>query len=57
MVKNLLENFANDDILFDYVNSWNVFILKKKIKTKNMIIKNLILVFVLVCIIVKWYKY
>ena len=51
--KDLIETFANDDTDLDYVNRWNVPLIKKKIKTKNMIIINSILVCVIIYLIVK----
>ena len=44
--KDLIESFSNQNTDFDYVNRWNVPLLKKKVKTKNMIIINSILYWV-----------
>ena len=51
--RDLIETFANDKTDLDYVNRWNVPLLKKKIKTKNMIIINSILLCVIIFLIVK----
>ena len=42
--KDIIETFAKDDVDLDYANRWNAPLLKKKVKTKTMIIINLILV-------------
>ncbi len=51
--KDLIESFSNQNTDFDYVNRWNVPLLKKKVKTKNMIIINSILICVIIYLIVK----
>ena len=51
--KDLIETFAKDDVNLDYANRWNAPLLKKKVKTKTMIIINAILVCVMIYLIVK----
>ena len=51
--RDLIETFANEETDLDYVNRWNVPLLKKKVKTKNMIIINSIMVCVIIYLIVK----
>ena len=51
--KDLIETFAKDDVDLDYANRWNAPLLKKKVKTKTMIIINAILVCVMIYLIVK----
>ena len=51
--KDLIEKFAEDDVDLDYANRWNVPLLKKKLKTKTMIVVNSILVCVIIYLIVK----
>ena len=51
--KDLIETFAKDDIDLDYANRWNAPLLKKKVKTKTMIIINSILVCIMIYLIVK----
>ena len=51
--KDLIETFAKDDVDLDYANRWNVPLLKKKVKTKTMIIINSILVCIMIYLIVK----
>ena len=51
--KDLIEKFAEDDVDLDYANRWNAPLLKKKLKTKTMIIVNSILVCVIIYLIVK----
>ena len=51
--KDLMETFAKDDIDQDYANRWNAPLLKKKLKTKTMIIINSILVCVIMYLIFK----
>ena len=51
--KDLIETFAKDDVDLDYANRWNAPLLKKKVKTKTMIIINSILVCVVIYLIVK----
>ena len=51
--KDLIETFSNQNTDFDYVNRWNVPLLKKKVKTKNMIIINSFLICVIIYLIVK----
>ena len=52
--KDLIETFAKDDVDLDYANRWNAPLLKKKLKTKTMIVVNSILVCVIIYLIVKW---
>ena len=52
-VKDLIEKFAEDDVDLDYANRWNAPLLKKKLKTKTMIVVNSILVCVIIYLIVK----
>ena len=51
--KDLIEKFAEDDVDLDYANRWNAPLLKKKLKTKAMIVVNSILVCVIIYLIVK----
>ena len=51
--KDLIETFAKDDVDLDYANRWNAPLLKKKLKTKTMILVNSILVCVIIYLIVK----
>ena len=51
--KDLIETFAKDDVNLDYANRWNAPLLKKKVKTKTMIIINSILVCIMIYLIVK----
>ena len=51
--KDLIEKFAEDDVDLDYANRWNAPLLKKKLKTKTMIVVNSILVSVIIYLIVK----
>ena len=51
--KDLIETFSKDDVDLDYANRWNAPLLKKKLKTKTMIVVNSILVCVIIYLIVK----
>ena len=51
--KDIIETFAKDDVDLDYANRWNAPLLKKKVKTKTMIVVNSILVCVIIYLIVK----
>ena len=51
--KDLIETFAKDDVDLDYAKRWNAPLLKKKLKTKTMIVVNSILVCVIIYLIVK----
>ena len=51
--KDLIEIFAKNDVDLDYANRWNAPLLKKKVKTKTMIIINSILVCIMIYLIVK----
>ena len=51
--KDLIEKFANHDVDLDYANRWNAPLLKKKLKTKTMIIINTILVCIIIFLIMK----
>ena len=51
--KDIIETFAKDDVDLDYANRWNAPLLKKKVKTKTMIIINATLVCVIIFLILK----
>ena len=51
--KDLIEIFAKDNFDLVYANRWNAPLLKKKVKTKTMIIINSILVCIMIYLIVK----
>ena len=51
--KDLIEIFAKDDVDLDYANRWNAPLLKKKVKTKTMIIINAMLLCIMIYLIVK----
>ena len=51
--KDLIEKFSKHDVDLDYANRWNAPLLKKKLKTKTMIVVNSILVCVMIYLIVK----
>ena len=51
--KDLIETFSKNDVDLDYANRWNAPLLKKKLKTKTMIVVNSILVCVIIYLIVK----
>ena len=51
--KGLIEKFAKHDVDLDYANRWNAPLLKKKLKTKTMIVVNSILICVIIYLIVK----
>ena len=51
--KDLIETFAKNDVDLDYANRWNAPLLKKKLKTKTMIVVNSILICVIIYLIVK----
>ena len=51
--KDLIETFAKDDVDLDYANRWNAPLLKKKLKTKTMIVVNSILVCIIIFLIIK----
>ena len=51
--RDLIESFSNQDTDFDFINRWNVPLLKKKVKIKNMIIINSILLCIIIYLIVK----
>ncbi len=51
--KDLIETFAKDNVDLDYANRWNAPLLKKKLKTKTMIVVNSILICVIIYLIVK----
>ena len=50
--RDLIETFANEETDLDYINRWNVPLLKKKVKTKTMIIVNSILVGIIVYLVI-----
>ena len=51
--KDLIEKFSKHEVDLDYANRWNAPLLKKKLKTKTMIVVNSILVCVIIYLIVK----
>ena len=51
--KDLLAKFAKGEADLDYANKWNAPLLKKKVKTKTMIIINSILVCIMMYLIMK----
>ena len=51
--KDLIETFAKDNVDLFYANRWNAPLLKKKVKTKTMIIINSILVCIMIYLLVK----
>ena len=51
--KDLIEKFSKHDVDLDYANRWNAPLLKKKLKTKTMIVVNSVLVCVIIYLIVK----
>ena len=51
--KDLIEKFSKHEVDLDYVNRWNAPLLKKKLKTKTMIVVNSILICVIIYLIVK----
>ena len=51
--KDLIKKFAKDNVDLDYANRWNAPLLKKKVKTKTMIVINSILVCILIYLIFK----
>ena len=51
--KVIIKTFAKDNVDLDYANRWNAPLLKKKVKTKTMIIINSILVCIMIYLIVK----
>ena len=51
--KDLIEKFAKHDVDLDNANRWNAPLLKKKLKTKTMIVVNSILICVIIYLIVK----
>ena len=51
--KDLIEKFSKHDVDLDYANRWNAPLLKKKLKTKTMIVVNSILICVIIYLIVK----
>ena len=51
--KDLIETFAKDDVDLDYATRWNAPLLKKKVKTKTMIIINSILICIIMYLIMK----
>ena len=51
--KDLIEKFSKHDVDLDYANLWNAPLLKKKLKTKTMIVVNSILICVIIYLIVK----
>ena len=51
--KDLIETFAKDDVDLDYANRWNAPLIKKKLKTKTMIVVNTILVGIIIFLIIK----
>ena len=51
--KDLIEKFSKHEVDIDYANRWNAPLLKKKLKTKTMIVVNSILICVIIYLIVK----
>ena len=51
--KDLIEKFSKHEVDLDYANRWNAPLLKKKLKTKTMIVVNSILICVIIYLIVK----
>ena len=51
--KDLIEKFSKHEVDLDYANRWNSPLLKKKLKTKTMIVVNSILICVIIYLIVK----
>ena len=51
--KVIIKTFAKDNLYLDYTNRWNVPFLKKKVKTKNMLIINSFLICLIIFLILK----
>ena len=51
--KDLIEKFSKHEVDLDYANRWNAPLLKKKLKTKTMIVVISILICVIIYLIVK----
>ena len=51
--KDLIAKFAKGEVDLDYANKWNTPLLKKKVKTKTMIIINSILICIIMYLIMK----
>ena len=51
--KVIIKTFAKDNVDLDYTNRWNVPFLKKKVKTKNMLIINSFLICLIIFLIFK----
>ena len=51
--KVLIKTFAKDNVDLDYANRWNAPLFKKKVKTKNMLITNSFLIFLIIFLIFK----
>ena len=48
-----IKAFAKDNVDLDYANRWNAPLLKKKVKTKNMLIINSFLICLIIFLIFK----
>ena len=51
--KVIIKTFAKDNVDLDYANRWNAPLLKKKVKTKNMLIINSFLICLIIFLILK----
>ena len=51
--KVIIKTFAKDNVDLDYANRWNAPLIKKKLKTKNMLIINSFLICLIIFLIVK----
>ena len=51
--KVIIKTFAKDNVDLDYANTWNTPLFKKKVKTKNMLIINSILICLIIFLIFK----
>ena len=51
--KVIIKTFAKDNVDLDYANRWNAPLFKKKVKTKNMLIINSILICLIILLIFK----
>ena len=52
-VKVIIKTFAKDNVDLDYANRWNAPLFKKKVKTKNMLIINALLICLIIFLIFK----
>ena len=51
--KVIIKTFAKDNVDLDYANRWNAPLFKKKVKTKNMLIINSLLICLIIFLIFK----